>query len=359
MRHSPKVTFLIPCFNVEKYLVDALNCVVNQTYQNLEIILIDDGSTDNTLTILNQYAAKDSRIILVKNEKNIGLINTLNKGIDLVSGEFIARFDADDIIGVDRIEKQVELINKNDSIDLITSYVDYITPSGKFHSNVESFYCYTFYSIKFLNLFECPLVHAGMLIKTSILKENKYTYQKDYLHIEDYELFTRLINKKINIFVNTSNDQKYLYRRNPTSVSNKNKNIQVENSIGRSLVNIKSTLNYPIEYEVLKAIVLKCNIEWSRELILKVFSEFAKMKKMYLLLEKSNLSTIDYKLIEEWYYLRSQKIITTILIKGSFTCKILAIYYFIKNFKFFGTAKFYKNLYSRIIYIFNSIKYKN
>ena len=94
------------------------------------------------------------------------------------------------------------------------------------------------------------------------------------MHIEDYELFTRLINKKTNIFVNTSTNQKYLYRRNPTSVSNRNKNIQVENSIGRSLVNIKNALNYQIEYEVLKAIVLKCNIDWKVELIIKVFIIF-------------------------------------------------------------------------------------
>lgn len=198
-----------------------------------------------------------------------------------------------------------------------------------------------------------------MLIKTSILKENKYSYQNNYLHIEDYELFTRLISRKINIFVNTSNDQKYLYRRNPTSVSNRNKHIQVENAVRMSLVNIKNTLDYEIDYEVLKAIVLKCDIIWSKELILKVFSEFSKIKKIFLLSEKSNLNTIDNKLIEEWYYLRCQKIITTILIKGSFTCKIIAIYFFIKNIKFLGTAKFYKNLNSRLVYIFNSIKFKN
>lgn len=359
MNQKPKVTFLIPCYNTEKYLIEALECIVNQTYENLEIILIDDGSTDNTLRLLKKYEQRDSRIRLYKNETNIGLIKTLNKGIELATGEYIARFDADDLIGLDRIEKQIEIIIKNNNIDLITSYVNYITPSGKFHSKVESFYCYTFNSIKFLNLFECPLVHAGMLIKSSILKQQKYTYDISYLHIEDYKLFSELLNKNINIFVNTSNSQKYFYRRNLSSVSNRNREIQVENAIQLSINNLKNLLEYTIEYDVLKAIILKCSVNWNVNLIKKVFYNFLTIKNIYLQKHANNLSSLDIKLIQEWYYLRCLKIVTTLLLKGNLACKLLGCYYFLYNIKFLQYKKFYLNISSRLVYIFNSIKYQN
>ncbi|MES2654539.1 MAG: glycosyltransferase family 2 protein [Bacteroidota bacterium] len=357
MKLTPKVTFLIPCYNASKYIVDALNCVVKQTYQNLEIILIDDGSTDNTLTLLQQFAQKDDRIVLIKNEQNLGLIRTLNKGVELATGDYIARFDADDIIGTDRIEKQIEIVNRNSTIELITSYVNYITPSGKFHSQAESFYCYTFNSIKFLNLFECPLVHAGMLIKSSILKNVKYNYKSEFMHIEDHELFTKLINQGVNIFVNRDKNQKYLYRRNLSSVSNRHKSVQVENAINMAKLNIKSFLNYEVDTKLLEPLVLKNKIEWSTDLIKNSFDEFKRIKNTFINKENINLSALDKKLINNWYHLRSLKIISTILLQGNISCKLLSIYYFFLNAKFILNIKFWKNLISRFVYIFNSIRY--
>lgn len=99
------VSVLVPAYNVSSYVREALSSVLAQTYKHLEIIVIDDGSTDNTGEILNQLAKSDTRLRIIHNEKNIGIIKTLNKGLNLAKGDYIARMDADDLIVPDWIEK--------------------------------------------------------------------------------------------------------------------------------------------------------------------------------------------------------------------------------------------------------------
>lgn len=97
MTEQPKISIIIPVYNVEQYLSMCLDSVINQTYKNLEIICINDGSTDNSQEILERYASKDIRITIVK-QKNIGLSGARNEGIDLASGDYIMFVDSDDWI---------------------------------------------------------------------------------------------------------------------------------------------------------------------------------------------------------------------------------------------------------------------
>src|SRR5690242_9188533 len=99
----PLVSVIIPCFNAEKFVEDAVHSIMQQSYPNLEIIAIDDCSTDSTLNALKKLCAEDARIKLLMNEKNLGLVSTLNKGINSAEGKYIARMDADDISHVNRI----------------------------------------------------------------------------------------------------------------------------------------------------------------------------------------------------------------------------------------------------------------
>lgn len=105
MTIKSKVSVLIPVFNVEKYIKDSVQSIRNQTYKNIEIIVIDDGSTDDTFGVVAKIAESDKRIKLFKNEKNIGIVKTLNRALELSTGEYIARMDGDDISELDRIEK--------------------------------------------------------------------------------------------------------------------------------------------------------------------------------------------------------------------------------------------------------------
>ena len=111
--NQPLVSVLIPCYNVERYVVEAVGSISNQTYKNLEIIAINDCSTDRTGELLMQLAREDSRIRVVTNEVNLKLIQTLNKGIGMCNGEYIARMDADDISLPTRIEKEVRFLEEN------------------------------------------------------------------------------------------------------------------------------------------------------------------------------------------------------------------------------------------------------
>ena len=116
-----KIAILMSTYNGEKYLVQAIDSILNQTYQNFEFIIIEDSSTDNSLDILEEYAKKDSRIKIIKKEKNIGIkgfIKNLNLGISIAKGKYIARMDADDISLPERFQKQVDFLEKNSDFNL-------------------------------------------------------------------------------------------------------------------------------------------------------------------------------------------------------------------------------------------------
>lgn len=359
MNPDIKVSVLIPCYNVSEYVYDALYTISNQTYKNLEIILINDGSTDDTLEKLNIIAKADSRVILLNNEKNIGLIKTLNKGISICTGQYIERFDADDLIGLDRIEKQIEIVKNNPSIELVTSFATYITPSGKFHSQVESFYCNSLHSATFLCLFECPLVHPGMFIKSSLLNEYMFSDNEVYSHIEDYDLFSRLLSNKVNLFINTENSQRNLYRRNPTSVSNRNRNLQNENAISKSKENLKSIMNYSIDDTILRAIILKTETNWTPEIIKNASMELVKIRAKYFEQNKEFISKEDKKIITEWTQLRLLKIISTTIFKGNISSKMTALKILLLNINMFFSIKIMQNIFNRFVWTFNKIRYNN
>ena len=95
---KPFVSIIVPVYNTEEYLEECLNCLVNQTLENIEIICINDASTDNSLKILNDFSKNDDRIIIISNETNQGLSITRNRGIKAAKGEYIVFFDSDDLI---------------------------------------------------------------------------------------------------------------------------------------------------------------------------------------------------------------------------------------------------------------------
>ena len=114
LNETLKISIIIPVYNVEKYLHQCLNSVINQTYKNLEIICINDGSKDNSLIILNEYLQKDNRIVIV-NQKNSGVSSARNKGIRLSTGDFISFIDSDDYLDLNVYEKCVQRIIRDNS----------------------------------------------------------------------------------------------------------------------------------------------------------------------------------------------------------------------------------------------------
>lgn len=117
--YTPLVTVAIPFYNAEKYLSDAIQSVINQSYQRWTLYLIDDGGKDSSLRICQEAAAKDSRIIVVSDGKNKGLAARLNESVMLAKGDYYARMDADDIMDCDRISRQVEYLQTHPEVDVV------------------------------------------------------------------------------------------------------------------------------------------------------------------------------------------------------------------------------------------------
>ena len=117
MNNLPLITVLMPVYNGEKYLQQAIESILKQTFTDFEFLIINDGSTDNSENIILSY--DDSRIRYIKNEENLRLIRTLNKGIELAKGKYIARMDCDDISLPYRFEKQLKEFQNNPHLDMV------------------------------------------------------------------------------------------------------------------------------------------------------------------------------------------------------------------------------------------------
>ncbi|WP_341875751.1 glycosyltransferase family 2 protein [Defluviitalea saccharophila] len=123
--NNPEVSVVLPIYNSEEYIEETLESILSQSYKNFELIIINDGSTDRSLDIINSFTRIDDRIIFLS-RRNKGLVCSLNEGISLARGKYIARCDADDINYQDRFEKQVKFLNENDHIDIVGTKVEVI-----------------------------------------------------------------------------------------------------------------------------------------------------------------------------------------------------------------------------------------
>ena len=178
----------IPFYNAEKYLSYAILSVLIQSYKEWELILIDDGSSDNSLAIANIYAENDSRIRVISDGRNKKLPYRLNQLIEESRGDFIARMDADDIMHPDRLEKQLEFLETNKRYDLVSTGLISIDKNNivKGYRKVESLYD------DFSNIeTSYPIVHPSVMARRSWFKRNKYS--EKYPRAEDFELWTRAI----------------------------------------------------------------------------------------------------------------------------------------------------------------------
>ena len=126
----PKISVVMSVYNGEHYLRQAVESILDQTFSDFEFIIVDDGSTDSTWDIITEYANRDQRIVLVPNEENIGLTKSLNKGLALAQGEYVARQDADDVSYSERFEKQVTLLDKYPEVVLLSCNIELINSEG-------------------------------------------------------------------------------------------------------------------------------------------------------------------------------------------------------------------------------------
>lgn len=223
-KKNPKVSVLMPAYNVEQYIAEAIESILNQTFTDFEFIIINDGSTDNTAKIVKQYAAQDKRIKFVNNKKNQGLITVLNQGLDLCSGEYIARFDSDDISHPTRFEKQVTYMDAHPECGVCSTWSKTF---GETHGSSVLYANPPVVKLLDLLLYGSKVVHSSAMLRTSVVREYGIKYDMAYPHAEDYAIWAEFAKR-----TQIHNLQEVLldYRWHETNVSIKYAKIQADSA---------------------------------------------------------------------------------------------------------------------------------
>ena len=188
--NSPLVSVLLPVYNSSAYLASAIDSILKQTFADFELLIINDGSTDNSPEIISSFT--DERIKVINNEKNLGLIASLNKGIDLAKGKYIARMDADDISLPERFEKQINYLKSNPTVSVIATRISLINTQGEITGDWDDDKQYIEGEvIKHGMAFTNRIAHPTVMVRAEVFKKYKYkTYQKSS---EDWDLWLRIL----------------------------------------------------------------------------------------------------------------------------------------------------------------------
>lgn len=212
-----KISVILPVFNAEAYLKKAIESILNQTYADFELIIINDGSLDHSEEIILSF--NDNRIIYVKNSKNMGVVASLNAALKIATCKYIARMDADDIAYSHRLKTQYDYMELHPEIGVCGSYLEILATKElikypQFHEEIV-----------FDFLIRNVIAHPVVMFKRELLNENNLQYQHEYYPAEDYKLWLDLI--KVTTFYNFPFPL-LQYNVHPSSISQSNQQIQIE-----------------------------------------------------------------------------------------------------------------------------------
>lgn len=219
------ISIVMPAYNCEKIIAESIDSVIRQTYQNWELLVLDDGSKDNTLQIINEFTVKDSRIKSLPNEANKGVSATRNRGIELAQGNWIAFLDSDDMWEPSKLEKQMKIAKEKSSEFLFTG-ASYINEEGDPYKGIfEVPEKVTYKKLRNQNVISC----SSVLIKKKYFKNIKM--EKDEMH-EDYAVWLRVL--KLGVTAHGVNEPLLIYRISKNSKSgNKLKTVKMTYKVFR------------------------------------------------------------------------------------------------------------------------------
>lgn len=207
MEHKPEVSVVMPVYNGARYIREAIESILTQTYKSFELIIINDGSTDNSEEIILSY--QDPRIVYLKNQVNSKICVTLNRGLDAAKGKYIARLDCDDIAMPERLEKQTQFLDEHQEIGIVGCDIILF---GEHQDDCYYQSLHTDDDCKAGLLFNSCFAHPAVMIRRSLLEEHHLRYREEYKGLEDLELWWRLSS-----FTKFANLNEYLlrYRKHP------------------------------------------------------------------------------------------------------------------------------------------------
>ncbi len=286
------ISVILTVFNGEKFLKEAIESILNQTYQEFELIIIDDGSTDSTLQIIDSY--HELRIRLIENGHNRGQSYSRNLGIQKSKGEYIAIMDADDIALPNRLEIQYEYLKSNTEISLCGSWIEVIGEEGDF-KKIRKVPTDNF-EIKADLIFNCPIIHPTVMFVKKDFVENGFFYDEEFRYAQDMELWSRAMFK-----LNFSNIPLPLLKMrfgNSNSISFKNRNEQllfgmktINNTLQRLKIsdNVDEGLNggFIKKFKILKKISNQDKLAIPQNILNKTLSKnfnYTFQRKLFLLI---------------------------------------------------------------------------
>lgn len=181
------ITVLLPVYNGDRYLRETIESILTQTYTDFELLIVDDGSTDSSLAIIESFI--DDRIRILKNKERLKLSGALNRGMEEAKGKYIARMDADDIALPERLQKQFEYMERHPEVGMCGTAIE-IFGKAKTRNDI---YPKSADEIKAYALFDCPFCHPTVMMRRELFLKHDLWYDGSYYPTEDYELWARAI----------------------------------------------------------------------------------------------------------------------------------------------------------------------
>lgn len=189
---QPKISVVMPVYNRQAYLDDAITSIVNQTYNDFEFIIVDDASTDKSLNIINFHSNTDERIFVLNNKNNLGIAKTRNIGIDAAEGKYIAFMDSDDISHPERFQRQVNYLDKHPEIGVLGTQCAYISENGRITSTHLA--PLTPIEIRWSLISKSTMINSSIMARSEIFKYHGFKHN-DLVAGSDYELWARVSDK--------------------------------------------------------------------------------------------------------------------------------------------------------------------
>lgn len=292
MNTNPLVSVVIPVYN-RPHVVETIKSICRQTYQNLEILVIDNDSTDDTQQQV--LSINDTRVKLYVNEKNMGQTFSINRGLELANGKYIARIDSDDIALPTRIQKQVEFMEKNPDYVLCGSFVKFISDDDKelFVVKMPT----TYKGIEFMHTIACGMYHPAAMYRKSIIDQFGIRYDPNIKMAEDYDLWIKLMRhgKALNL-----PEILVLYRRGNNNDSQKYRSLMEKES-----TEIRKRYCQEVNYEEKerKKVLELISLEHQKDL--KIFT-VVKITKKYIdyLNRHIERDEEDYRIVKQHIFLK-------------------------------------------------------
>lgn len=265
---KPLVSVIMATFNEKpQYIEESIGSLINQSYENLEILVADDSSNQQTIHTIDKLAGTDERIHIIRDAQRMGFVPALNKAMQECHGEFVARMDGDDISLKDRIEKEVNYLISHPEIDVIGGFMNIIDGESKLIA--ERVYPLGGFKLTTWTLFRSPFAHPTVMMRRKVIEDNNF-YDADQKKAEDIEFWLRLKNKG------------YKFANIPQKLLN----YRVVNSLGTKRNKDQWIYNYRARYK---------NFSWHNPL----FSIMSLMvSSIYVLLPQS---------LFNWYYDRENR----------------------------------------------------